>query len=619
MVRQRTSRPAPLALGALVLTVSLVSPVARAAATGPVPVPPKQAVAVGSGGAVATVDRYATAVGLDVLRHGGNAVDAAVATAATLGVTQPFSAGIGGGGFLLYYDPRAREVRTIDGRETAPARMTSRAFLDPSGKPLPFDQAVNSGLSVGVPGTPALWQRALRAWGTEDLAQALAPAARIARQGFRVERDFRAEIEMNRDRFADVGPTAALYLPGGQPPAVGATFRNPDLARSYDLLARDGVAALYHGALGQDLLRAVAHPPVVPGAHRLFRPGLMSAADLAGYRAIDRDPTHSTYHGLDLYGMAPPSSGGTTVGEALNILARFHLSAADRTQALQHYLEASRIAFADRNRWVGDPSRVRVPEQGLLDPAFAACRAQLISSTTTLRSPVPPGDPAAGGRCLGPGATPSDSPHEGLSTTHLVVTDRWGGVVSYTLTIEQTGGSAIVVPHRGFLLNNELTDFDFAPISPHAPDPNLPDGGKRPRSSMAPTIVLRDGVPRYALGSPGGASIITTVLQILVNRLDLGMTLPQAIAAPRISQRDRATTEAEPAFLGSSQDAALTKLGQRFVLAPPAFTPTPEIGAATGLEFCGCGRVQAVAEPRRRSGGAAGVVRPERVKPGRAA
>lgn len=611
MVRQRTVHLVPAALVAATLTATLVSPIARATGSGPVPAPPKEAVAVGSGGAVASVDRYATEVGLDVLRGGGNAVDAAIATAATLGVTQPFSAGIGGGGFLLYYDPHTRQVRTIDGRETAPARMTSRSFLDPgTGKPLPFDQAVNSGLSVGVPGTPALWDRALRQWGSTDLAHALAPAARIARQGFLVERDFRAEIEMNRDRFADIAPTAALYLPGGQPPTVGSTFRNPDLARSYNLLATDGVAALYHGALGRDLLRAVAHPPVTPGARRVFRPGLMAAADLAGYRALDRAPTHSTYHGLDLFGMAPPSSGGTTVGEALNILSRFHVSPKDRVQALHHYLEASRIAFADRNRWVGDPSRAKVPERGLLDPAFAACRARLISSTTTLRSPVPPGDPAAADGCVRSGRAPTDAPHEGLSTTHLVVSDRWGGVVSYTLTIEQTGGSAIVVPHRGFLLNNELTDFDFTPISASAPDPNLPDGGKRPRSSMAPTIVLRDGVPRYALGSPGGASIITTVLQILVNRLDLDMSLPQAIAAPRISQRDRATTEAEPAFLGTAEDAALTKLGQRFVLAPPTFTPTPEIGAATGLEFCGCGRVQAVAEPVRRSGGAAAVVRP---------
>jgi gamma-glutamyltranspeptidase/glutathione hydrolase len=191
-----------------------------------------------------------------------------------------------------------------------------------------------------------------------------------------------------------------------------------------------------------------------------------------------------------------------------------------------------------------------------------------------------------------------------------VTADRWGNVVSYTLTIEQTGGSAITVPHRGFLLNNELTDFDFAPNSPSAPDPNLPAGGKRPRSSISPTMVLRDGKPYIAIGSPGGATIITTVLQTLVNRVDLGMSLPDAIAAPRVSQRNSASTEAEPAFLGSPERAGLERLGQKFALAPPAFTPTPEIGAVEALEFLTDGRIQAASEPARRSGGSAMVVTP---------
>jgi gamma-glutamyltranspeptidase/glutathione hydrolase len=224
---------------------------------------------------------------------------------------------------------------------------------------------------------------------------------------------------------------------------------------------------------------------------------------------------------------------------------------------------------------------------------------------------VTPGDPTRPSTTCQAGVqqTP-DTSTEGLSTTHLVTTDRWGDVVSYTLTIEQTGGSAITVPHRGFLLNNEMTDFDFTSMHPPAPDPNLPAAGKRPRSSMAPTIVLRDGRPYLVVGSPGGASIITTVLQILLNRLDLGMTLPDAIAAPRVSQRDTTTTQAEPAFLSSPLDPALTALGQSFVLAPPAFTPSPEIGAATGLEFLGDGRVEAAAEPQRRFGGSAMVVLP---------
>jgi gamma-glutamyltranspeptidase/glutathione hydrolase len=572
--------------------------------------PAKQPVAVGYGGAVSSVNPYASQAGLDVLRRGGNAADAAVATAAALGVVEPYSAGIGGGGYLVYYDAHAHRVQTIDGRETAPAAMRADSFIDPAtGKPLPFADAVNSGLSVGVPGTPATWARALRRWGTISLADALRPAIRIADNGFVVNDAFRAQTAMNEKRFRDVTPTAELFLPGGRLPEVGSTFRNPDLAASYRLLARDGVDAMYHGQLGRDVAQTAQHPPVAPTSDRVFRPGLMQPGDLAGYAAIDREPTSSSYHDLDVYGMAPSDSGGTTVGEALNILDHFHLSSADRVQALHHYLEASRIAFADRNRWVGDPAYSNVPTAGLLAKEFGKDRACLISPTSTLTSPVAPGDPNhPHPGCAAGAGTPEQ--YEGPSTTHLVTTDRWGNVASYTLTIEQTGGSAITVPHRGFLLNNELTDFDLAPPASGAPDPNLPAGGKRPRSSISPTIVLRDGRPFIAIGSPGGATIITTVLQTLFNRLNLGMTLPDAIAAPRASQRNSATTEAEPAFLNSPERPALERLGQRFVVAPSTFTPAPEIGAAAGLEFLGGGRVEAVAEPTRRGGGSAMVVLP---------
>ncbi len=616
-----TRRMICAAIGAAALAFSTLVPTSLAlakshdAASADLRPPARQAVAVGYGGAVSSVNPYASQAGIDVLRHGGNAVDAAVATAAALGVVEPYSAGVGGGGYLVYYNARTHQVGTIDGRETAPARMGQNAFIDPStGKPIAFNDAVDSGLSVGIPGTPATWQEALSRWGTIPLARALRPATKIAEDGFVVNSQFRAQTAMNEARFRDITPTAQLFLPGGQLPVVGSRFRNPDLANTYRLLARDGIGALYDGPLGRDIVRTVQHPPVAPGSDRTFRPGLMDTSDLAAYHAVRRAPTHTTYRGLDVYSMAPSSSGGTTVGEALNILENFHLSAADsadRVQALHHYLEASRIAFADRNRWVGDPAFSNVPTQALLSKAFAKDRACLISPTSTLTSPVAPGDPNHPGTgCPAGKGTPQ--PYEGTSTTHLVTADRWGNVVSYTLTIEQTGGSAITVPGRGFLLNNELTDFDFAPISPSAPDPNLPAPGKRPRSSMSPTIVLRDGHPYLAVGSPGGSTIITTVLQTLVNRIDLGMTLPQAVAAPRISQRNAANTEAEPAFLDSPDRAALEKLGQHFVLAPPTFTPSPEIGAVAGLEFLGHGLIQAAAEPVRRSGGSAMVVVPKR-------
>ncbi|MEV4334674.1 gamma-glutamyltransferase [Streptomyces sp. NPDC049597] len=585
------------------------APSAVPAAGGSEPPPPaKQAVATGSGGAVSSVNPYASQAGLNVLRHGGNAVDAAVATAAALGVVEPYSAGIGGGGYFVSYDAATGQVRTIDGRETAPARMRADSFVDPAtGKPIPFPEAVNSGLSVGVPGTPATWEKALKDWGTVSLASALRPATRIADEGFVVNEEFRAQTAMNEARFRDFTSTAELFLPNGELPVVGSRFRNPDLARTYRELAREGVGALYHGDIGRDVVQTVKEPPVTPGADRIVRPGLMERGDLADYTTVRRDPTHTTYRGLDVYSMAPSSSGGTTVGEALNILENFDLSSADRAQALHHYVEAARIAFADRNRWVGDPAFSDVPTQELLSKEFAKDRACLIRPDAVLTSPLAPADPRSPGSGCTRG-TGAEEPYEGPSTTHLVTADRWGNVVSYTLTIEQTGGSAITVPGRGFLLNNELTDFDFTPLAEGVPDPNLPGPGKRPRSSMSPTIVLHDGKPMLAVGSPGGATIITTVLQTLVNRVDLGMALPQAVAAPRVSQRNRAATEAEPAFLSSPERAALESLGHRFVLAPSTFTPSPEIGAVAALEFLPDGSLQAVAEPTRRGGGSAMVL-----------
>ncbi|MFD3999032.1 gamma-glutamyltransferase [Streptomyces sp. NPDC058548] len=574
--------------------------------------PSKAAVATGSGGAVASVNPYASRAGIEVLRHGGNAVDAAVATAAALGVVEPYSAGIGGGGYFVYYDAMAKKVRTIDGRETAPARMRSDSFVDPAtGQAIPFQEAVNSGLSVGIPGTPATWQKALDDWGTLSLGRALRPAVKIADEGFVVNREFRAQTAMNEARFRDFTSTSELFLPQGRLPAVGTRFRNPDLARTYRELSSEGIGALYRGRIGRDVVRTVQKPPVAPGSERHVRPGLMELGDLAQYAPVRRTPTRTTYRGLDVYGMGPSSSGGTTVGEALNILENFTLSAADRAQTLHHYLEAGRIAFADRNRWVGDPAFSDVPTGALLAKDFAKTRACLIRPDVTLTSPLAPADPrgAAVGCAREPGGR---EPYEGPSTTHLVTSDRWGNVVSYTLTIEQTGGSAITVPGRGFLLNNELSDFDFTPITPGVPDPNLPGPGKRPRSSMSPTIVLRDGKPVIAVGSPGGSTIITTVLQTLVNRFDLGMSLPEAVAAPRISQRNRALTEAEPDFLASPERTALEGIGQRFVLAPQTFTPLPEIGAVAALEFGRDGKVTAVAEPQRRGGGSAMVVNESR-------
>lgn len=574
---------------------------AAPAASAPAAPPPKSPVAVGYGGAVSSVDADASAAGIEVLRKGGNAVDAAVATAAALGVTEPYSAGLGGGGYLVHYDARTRTVQTIDGRETAPRSADSSLFLE-DGKPVPFDAAVTSGLAVGTPGTPATWQKALDSWGSKPLRQVLEPAERLARDGFVVDETFRSQTAANQERFADFPATAELFLPGGRPPAVGSVLKNPDLARTYETLGRKGVDELYRGALARDIVKTVRTPPVDPRSTRVVRPGDLTAKDLASYRALRQAPTRVGYRGLDVYGMAPSSSGGTTVGEALNILESTDLSKASETRYLHRLIEAGRIAFADRGRWVGDPAFEDVPTRELLGQRFADSRACLIKDDAVLTSPLAPGDPRHPTRCA-TGGTATPTTYEGENTTHLTTADKWGNVVAYTLTIEQTGGSGITVPGRGFLLNNELTDFSFAPADPAVHDPNLPGPGKRPRSSISPTIVLEHGKPVLALGSPGGATIITTVLQALTGHLDRGLPLVDAIAAPRASQRNAAATEIEPALWNSPLRGRLEALGH-------VFKENPEIGAATGVQRLPDGRWLAAAEPVRRGGGSAMVVTP---------
>jgi gamma-glutamyltranspeptidase/glutathione hydrolase len=336
----------------------------------------------------------------------------------------------------------------------------------------------------------------------------------------------------------------------------------------------------------------------------------MTTADLAAYRAVDRAPAHVDYRGLDVYGMAPSSSGGTTVGEALNILDTVNLSQMAMPRALHYYLEASALAFADRGKYVGDPAFVQVPTAALTDPVFGKERACRIDPQRAAAKPVAPGDVSSyDGVCPAAAAAPaSEKDTENVSTTNLTVADKWGNVAEYTLTIEQTGGSGIVVPGRGFLLNNELTDFS-AVYDPA--DPNRIDPGKRPRSSISPTILLKDGKPFLALGSPGGSTIITTVLQTILNRVDLGMDISEAIAAPRASQRNTASVTAEPEFI-SAYGTELAPYGHKLTPSGDAFTSAAEIGAATAIEFRPGGIMVAAAEPVRRGGGSAMVVDPSR-------
>ncbi len=603
MRRSATWNVSVLAVVATVVSIGAAAPPSHSPPAGtPAGTPVKTPVAAGYGGAVASVDADASAAGIEVLRRGGNAVDAAVATAAALGVTEPYSAGIGGGGFFVYYDAKSRAVRTIDGRETAPGSADASLFLE-NGKPIPFEEGMTSGLGVGTPGTPATWDTALDAWGSRPLAQLLRPAERLAKDGFTVDATFRSQTESNQARFADFPDTAKLFLPGGQLPVVGSVFKNPDLARTYKELGRKGVSTLYRGELAEDIVRTVRNPSVASGATRIVRPGDLTTKDLWAYETERRAPTKVAYRGLDVYSMAPSTSGGTSVGEALNILERTDLSKASQARYLHRFIEASRIAFADRGRWVGDPAFEDVPTRELLSQRFADARSCLIKDDAVLTSPLAPGDPRDPAAGCGTSGTAAPTTYEGENTTHLTAADKWGNVVAYTLTIESTGGSAMTVPGRGFILNNELTDFSFAPANPAVHDPNLPGPGKRPRSSISPTIVLDHGRPVLAIGSPGGATIITTVLQILTGSLDRGLPLLEAIAAPRASQRNQPLTDLEPALWNSPLRAELEAIGH-------AFRQTPEIGAAAGVQRLPDGRWLAAAEPARRGGGSAMVVHP---------
>ena len=571
------------------MTLSIVLAAAPACAKTPV--------ATGSGGAVATISEQASQSAIAILNGGGNAIDAAVAAAATLGVTDPFSCGIGGGGFMVIYLAKDKRVITIDHRETAPGSFTPQVFLE-NGQPIDFETAVASGAAVGVPGTVRGWHEALSRYGSMDLKKVLAPAIEVADKGYKVTEIFSHLTAENERKFQLYAPTSALYLRDGKAVQPGALIRNPGMAKAYREIAAGGVKAFYEGPMARAIVDAVNKPPLAPG--KTARAGRMTLADLANYEARIRQPLRTTYRGYEIYGMPLPSSGGATVAEALNILEGFDFKGMPRAQAEHTYLEASRLAFADRNAYLADPEYVDAPIAGILSKEFAAQRRTLIGRTAA--RDVAAGDPYAFQvdesvplRPLQAARVPAK---ESAHTTHLTVSDKDGNVVSYTFTIESWGGSGIVVPGYGFLLNNEMTDFDFS-----GPHPNVPEAGKRPRSSMAPTIALKDGKPAFSIGSPGGATIITTVLQTIFNHVDLGMPMDQALNAPRLSERNGEATSIEPGFPGGAQARALEAFGHRWEAAPE------EIGAANALVFNPDGTVTAVSEGKRHGVGTALVQR----------
>ncbi len=463
-MRRLVAVSATSALATVLLALpAWASPAAGHAAAGAAPEP----VAAGTGGAVASMDLNASQAGIDVLKHGGRWVIRRPAAGPRLhaaGVTIPFVAGPGGGGFMVIYLAKTHQVVTIDGRETCPSACTPTMFTDPkTGQPLGYDYASDQPVATGVPSMVATWAKAISRYGRHNLAADLQPAIGVAQRGFRVNGDFRQLTESDLAELRAYPASRALLLTrAGNPLPVGHLLHNPDLARTYRLLARYGPSYLYDGPLGQAIVQADDHPVDPAWSTVVELPGIMTTSDLRAYQARVQAPTQVRYRGLDIYSMAPPSSSGSTVGEALNILSGYHLSAEPRATALFHYLEASRLAYADRDAYVGDPRYVSVPLSGLLSPAFAATRRCLIHNQA-LASPVAPGHPAPPYQGCQNQNSPQAASAEGRHTNNIVTEDKWGNIVAYTNTINFFGGSGEAVPGYGFLLNNEMTDVDFAP------------------------------------------------------------------------------------------------------------------------------------------------------------
>lgn len=470
----------------------------------------------------------AAEAGARVLGRGGSAADAMVAVQAVLGLVEPQSSGLGGGALLLWWDAASRTLTTLDGRETAPLAATPRLFQTAQGERLGFFEAVVGGLSVGTPGTPRLLEEAHRRWGRADWPALFDDAIRLAEEGFTVSPRLAALVAEDAARLSRFPATAAYFLPGGTPVAAGSRLRNPEYAETLQALAAGGADAFYAGPIAGDIVRTVRE---APGA-----PGLLSAADLSIYTVKERPPVCATYRAHRVCGMGPPSSGGVAVGQILRLLEPFDIGGLgpDSPEAWRLIGDASRLAFADRGRYLADSDFVPVPVRGLLDPVYLANRARLLE----------PGP--EGARAL-PSAEPGTPPwdHAGLrgddrspelpSTSHVVIVDGQGNALSMTTTIENGFGSRLFV--RGFLLNNELTDFSFASHEEGRPIANRVEPGKRPRSSMAPTVVLKDGSPVLLAGSPGGSRIIGYVARAVIGVLDWGLDPQQAAAAPHVLNR----------------------------------------------------------------------------------
>lgn len=543
LAQQAADSVAPEAAGAGVQDLSPRIAAAQAAKTAGQPVRAQDWMIVAA-------HPLAAEAGADVLAAGGTAADAFVAVQAVLGLVEPQSSGLGGGGFLVWHDGATGAVTTLDGRETAPLSATPKLFLGPDGQPMKFFDAVVGGRSVGVPGTPALMVAAHRRWGRSGWADLLAPATALADQGFPVSPRLAALVAGDAERLARHPVTAAYFLPGGQPLQAGAILRNPAYADTLRLLAREGEGVFYalaDGSVGDQIIAAVR------GADN---PGDLTELDLASYRVKERPAVCAPYRGHEVCGMGPPSSGGVAVAQILGLIAPFDIAGLGPAspEAWRIIGDASRMAFADRGLYLADEDFVPVPVKGLLDPAYLAPRSEGLRGDDALPE-VAPGKPAFDHAALdlAPGQD-WDVP----ATTHLSIIDRYGNALSMTSSIENAFGSRVMA--GGFLLNNQLTDFSFASHADGTPVANAVGPAKRPRSSMAPTILRRDGKPVLVLGSPGGSQIIGYVAQAIIAHVDWGLDPQQAAAMGHLVNRF-GPYEVEAGTEAEALAPALTALG----------------------------------------------------------
>ena len=476
-------------------------------------------IATANDGMVVSAHPLASEVGLDILNQGGNAVDAAIAMQYALTVTEPMMSGLGGGGFMMVYDANTKETTIINSRERAPAGADPEMFLKDDGEAMEFQDRVIHGNSVGVPGTPAGLQTSHDMWGTIAMPELIAPAVSLAEEGFPID-DFMAyQIEENAEKL-DRSAAGEVFLNEGTPLTEGDMLIQEDLANTLSMISENGTDYFYNGEIADALANTVQE----------FE-GSMTKEDMMNYDVTVDEPVWGQYKDYDIATMPPPSSGGIFLLQMLGILDGFDLSQYDIQSAEKYHLysETMHLAYADRAEYAGDPEFVDVPIEGLLHPDYLDERRDLISLDSVIEEPES-GDVTPfqeGFEREGAVEQPGDKVDG--QTTHYSVIDQYGNVVSYTTTIEQVFGSGIMVPEYGFLLNNELTDFDAEPGGANEVQPN-----KRPLSSMTPTIVFNDGQPVLTVGSPGGQTIITSVLQTILNTYEYDLSLEDALNEPRI-------------------------------------------------------------------------------------